>query len=46
MTMFILLFYVAGIYECDACSYFNCIPLTDTFCRTSQVVIVRDNSDF
>jgi len=45
VTLF-LLFYVAAIYTCPGCEYFNCIRLTPTFCRSSEVRITRTDSGF
>jgi len=46
LTVLFIAFYVASIYTCPGCQYFNCIPLTDTFCRTSEVRITRDELGF
>ena len=44
LGLLIVLFYVIGVYECPGCEWFNCIPLTPTFCSTSRVQIVYDNN--
>ncbi len=31
-VILVILFYVEPVTECDSCSYFNCVPVTDTFC--------------
>lgn len=41
MAVLVILFYVYPIYKCDACSYFNCIPVTSDFCDSMQVTIQR-----
>ena len=41
LTLLILLFYVVPIYECDGCSYFTCIPFTDTICSSMKVEVKR-----
>jgi len=46
LTVLFIAFYVASIYTCPGCQYFNCIPLTDTFCRTSEVRITRDEQGY
>jgi len=46
MAILFILFYVAPIYTCPGCQYFNCIPLTPTFCRSSEVRIHRDEDGF
>lgn len=35
----VVMFYVVPIYECDHCKYFNCIPLTDSFCNKLEIKI-------
>lgn len=35
----VIMFYVSPIYNCVYCKYFNCIPLTDTFCNSMEVNI-------
>jgi len=42
IVMLVILFYVVGVYECPGCQYFNCVPLTDTFCQSSEVKITFD----
>jgi hypothetical protein len=42
LAILIVLFYVIGVYECPGCQYFNCVPLTSTFCRTSEVKITLE----
>jgi hypothetical protein len=37
----VLLFYLAPIYSCTMCQYFNCIPFTSTFCSNAEVTIER-----
>ncbi len=37
----VTLFYVSPVYECNGCSYFNCIPITSTFCDGMEVKIGR-----
>ena len=39
-TLFIL-FYIHPVYDCEICSYFNCIPFTDNFCDTQKITIVK-----
>jgi len=46
MAILLILFYFAPIYTCPGCQYFNCIPLTPTFCRSSEVRIHRDEDGF
>jgi hypothetical protein len=42
LAVLIILFYVVGVYECPGCQYFNCVPLTPTFCTTSEVKITQE----
>lgn len=44
LAVLIILFYVVGVYECPNCEWFNCVPLTDDFCKTSRVVITREDN--
>jgi len=46
LVVLFILFYVASIYTCPGCQYFNCIRLTPTFCRSSEVRITRDEGGF
>ena len=43
--MLIILFYVVPVYECDTCSYFNCVPFTADFCDEMYVTIGRSQSE-
>lgn len=38
-AMLVILFYVAPVYNCTNCPYFNCIPFTDTYCDSVFVQI-------
>ena len=46
LAVLFIIFYVASVYTCPNCQYFNCIPLSPTFCRTSEVRITRDERGF
>jgi predicted membrane channel-forming protein YqfA (hemolysin III family) len=35
------LFYIAPLYNCPNCHYFNCLPITKDFCRSMMVEIGR-----
>ena len=35
------LFYIAPLYTCPDCHYFNCLPITSDFCRSMEVRIGR-----
>ncbi|XP_022903463.2 inactive rhomboid protein 1 isoform X1 [Onthophagus taurus] len=37
----VLLFYIIPVYDCKACSYFNCLPLTEDFCATQNINFKR-----
>uniref|UniRef100_T1JI16 Peptidase S54 rhomboid domain-containing protein n=1 Tax=Strigamia maritima TaxID=126957 RepID=T1JI16_STRMM len=41
LSVLLILFYVYPIYECDACSYFNCIPLTSKMCADQNINTTR-----
>lgn len=43
-VMLILLFYVSPIYNCPGCQYFNCIPITENFCKNMEVKINREST--
>ena len=38
----IILFYVSPVYNCEYCRYFNCIPFTEKFCKSSEAKIVHE----
>ena len=44
IVILVILFYVITITECDACLYFNCIPVTPTYCEGLSVSIHRNTS--
>jgi len=46
LVVLFILFYVASIYTCPGCQWFNCIPLSPTFCRSSEVRITRHEHGF
>jgi len=46
LVILFFVFYVASIYTCDGCQYFNCLPLSPTFCRSSEVRITRDEGGY
>ena len=38
----IILFYVSPVSNCEYCRYFNCIPFTEKFCKSSEAKIVHE----
>ncbi|KAL1452942.1 hypothetical protein WDU94_007124 [Cyamophila willieti] len=36
-VILLLLFYLIPIYDCELCSYFNCIPFTSEFCADQNI---------
>ncbi|KAK2144245.1 hypothetical protein LSH36_775g00038 [Paralvinella palmiformis] len=44
IVILVVLFYVIPVTECDACLYFNCIPVTPTYCDGLTVSIHRNTS--
>ncbi|XP_054282577.1 inactive rhomboid protein 1-like isoform X1 [Macrosteles quadrilineatus] len=38
----LLLFYITPIYDCQICSFFNCLPLTDHFCSAQNINFKRE----
>lgn len=38
----IILFYVIPIYDCEICTYFNCVPLTRNFCASQNINFKRE----
>ena len=42
-ALLVLLFYVAPVYNCNGCLYFNCIPFTSTYCDGMEVKIDRSS---
>ncbi|KAK7112224.1 inactive rhomboid protein 1-like isoform X2 [Littorina saxatilis] len=39
-----LIFYIAPLTDCEACQYFNCIPLTKDFCENMQVNLKKNST--
>jgi len=42
-TVLLVVFYLAPLYTCPKCHYFNCIPITPTYCRSSELRITYDD---
>ena len=40
-AILVIAFYVFPLYDCELCTYFNCVPFTDTFCDSLEVTITR-----
>lgn len=38
----VLLFYIIPVYDCEICSYFNCLPLTRDFCASQNINFMRE----
>lgn len=38
----VLLFYIIPVYDCEVCSYFNCLPLTRDFCASQNINFMRE----
>ncbi|XP_025835911.1 inactive rhomboid protein 2 isoform X2 [Agrilus planipennis] len=38
----VLLFYIIPVYDCEICSYFNCLPITNEFCASQNIDFKRD----
>jgi len=41
--LLLIVFYLAPLYSCPNCHYFNCIPITATYCRSSEIRITYDD---
>ncbi|XP_046659942.1 inactive rhomboid protein 1 isoform X3 [Homalodisca vitripennis] len=41
----LLSFYIFPIYDCQSCSYFNCLPLTEDFCATQNINFKREEAE-
>ncbi|XP_050422182.1 inactive rhomboid protein 1 isoform X2 [Adelges cooleyi] len=41
--LLVLLFYLIPMYECEWCSYFNCVPITKDFCANQNINFKRDD---
>lgn len=39
----LLLFYIIPVYDCEVCSYFNCLPITHDFCASQNINFKRDD---
>lgn len=42
-VILIIVFYLAPLYTCPNCHYFNCIPITATYCRSSEIRIITSD---
>lgn len=38
----LVLFFTIPVYDCEVCSYFNCVPLTREFCASQNINFKRD----
>lgn len=43
-ALFIIIFYVLPLDNCDGCQYFNCIPFTPKFCQNMDVSLKRNTT--
>nr|CAD7424491.1 unnamed protein product [Timema monikensis] len=41
-TALVVLFYIIPVYDCEVCSYFNCVPLTTDFCASQNINFMRE----
>ncbi|XP_050058625.1 inactive rhomboid protein 1 isoform X1 [Aphis gossypii] len=41
--LLLLLFYLIPMYDCEMCSYFNCIPITKDFCANQNINFKNDD---
>lgn len=41
--LLLLLFYLIPMYDCEICSYFNCIPITKDFCANQNINFKKDD---
>jgi len=41
--LLLLLFYLIPMYDCEMCSYFNCIPITKDFCANQNINFKKDD---
>ncbi|CAG9767179.1 unnamed protein product [Ceutorhynchus assimilis] len=41
-VVLVLLFYIIPVYDCEICSYFNCLPLTRDFCASQNINFKRE----
>ncbi|GLG98309.1 Inactive rhomboid protein 1 [Gryllus bimaculatus] len=39
----VILFYVIPVYDCEICTYFNCLPLTRDFCASQNINFKRED---
>ncbi|CAG9864240.1 unnamed protein product [Phyllotreta striolata] len=40
--LLVLLFYIIPVYDCEVCSYFNCLPVTRDFCASQNINFKRE----
>ncbi|XP_049772143.1 inactive rhomboid protein 1 [Schistocerca cancellata] len=38
----IVLFYIVPVYDCEVCTYFNCLPITRDFCSSQNINFKRE----
>ncbi|XP_068084541.1 inactive rhomboid protein 1 isoform X2 [Anabrus simplex] len=38
----VILFYVIPVYDCEVCTYFNCLPFTRDFCASQNINFKRE----
>lgn len=43
-AVLVVLFYVSPVYNCEGCTYFNCIPFTEHFCDNQGVRLKVQNN--
>jgi len=43
-VILVIVFYLAPLYTCPDCHYFNCIPITATYCRSSEIRIIKPDN--
>lgn len=36
-AVLLVVFYLAPLYTCPKCHYFNCLPITPTYCHSSEL---------
>lgn len=39
-VVLLIVFYLAPLYTCPNCHYFNCIPITPSYCLSSELRII------
>ena len=43
-VILLIVFYLAPLYTCRDCHYFSCVPITETYCHSSEIRIITSEN--